>query len=504
MAIMMVFALNSCEDYLTEKPESVLTQLNFFTTPTRINQGVIGCYAGLASIQTDEWMYTELRSDNTCQDQINSSQTTRSDQSDLQSFRVSPSAPHIQTYWYSIFQNISNINAILPSVSDNRFIPIEKERAQYEAELLFLRGYHYYMLVNLFGDMFKITSVIGPNEAKRLQRVSVDEIYNDIIIPDLEKAANQAPASYPATEQGRITKWAAKGILAKVYMMRGGEANLAKAKILLEEVLAAPQHRLLIGANAFASIFSTTNEMNAEIIFAVRYKGGSFGLGSKFWPYFAPTGSGNMFLKIGSPSGFNAPTHEIMSLFNANPNDTRKNASFSVWVRSSSLSYPYIAKYVDNAMTQALHAENDWIVLRYADVKLLYAEVLAQDGNHAIAHTHVNDVRNRAGLANVDPYTSKIEALDAVYAERRLELAFENHRWFDLLRMAKSYNNPNKPIEILKKHTFETDWDLLYSRYNPIQPPEEFFFVNERLILPIPQTEIDTNNEIKIEQNKTY
>jgi hypothetical protein len=107
-------------------------------------------------------------------------------------------------------------------------------------------------------------------------------------------------------------------------------------------------------------------------------------------------------------------------------------------------------------------------------------------------------------LEATGPFASKEEALDAVYAERRLELAFENHRWFDLLRMAKSYNNPDKPVEILKKHVFITDWDAVYSKYSPIQPPEERFFVKERLLLPIPQTEIDTNNEMVIPQNDTY
>jgi hypothetical protein len=155
-------------------------------------------------------------------------------------------------------------------------------------------------------------------------------------------------------------------------------------------------------------------------------------------------------------------------------------------------------------MTQTGQAENDWIVLRFADIVLLYAEVLAQDGNHGNAHTYVNQIRNRAGLTDLDAFTSKEEALDAVYAERRLELAFENQRWFDLLRMAKSYNNPNKPVEIMIQHTFVTDWELGYSKYNPIQPPEERFFIKERLILPFPQTEIDTNDKINILQIDTY
>ena len=504
IVLLSAFALTSCEDFLTDKPESVLTQVGFYTTPTRINQGILGCYAGMATIQTEEWLYTELRSDNTCQDQTGSSATIRIDQTDVSSFRTSPSLPSLQTYWYKIFQNISNINAVIPSLADNKYVTIESQRAQYEAELLFMRAYHYYTLVNLFGDMFKITTVIGPKEAKNTPRSPVSEIYNEIIIPDLKKAAAQAPASYGAADKGRITKWAAKGMLAKVYMMLGGTENLALAKTLLEEVMAAPQHNLLTGANAYANVFSTTNEMNNEIIFAIRYKGGSLGLGSNFWPTFAPIGSANQFLKVGTPLGFNAPTQEIMNLFNADPSDTRAKTCFSVWKRSETASYPYITKYADPTMSQALQAENDWIVLRYADIVLLYAEVLAQNGSFSNAHTYVNQIRTRAGLTNIGPFGSKEEALDAVYAERRLELAFENQRWFDLLRMAKSYNNPNKPVEILIQHTFVTDWELMYSKYNPIQPPEQRFFIKERLLLPIPQTEIDTNNEVVISQNETY
>jgi hypothetical protein len=137
------FFFTGCEDFLTDKPESVLTQVDFYTTPTRINQGVIGCYAGLANIQKDEWMYTELRSDNSCQSETGSSATIRIDQTDIASFRLSPSLPALRDYWYKIFQNISNINAVLPSVKDNSYVSNESLRAQYEVNFVF-ESYHYY------------------------------------------------------------------------------------------------------------------------------------------------------------------------------------------------------------------------------------------------------------------------------------------------------------------------------------------------------------------------
>lgn len=498
LAIALTFS--SCEDFLTDNPESVLTQVDFYNTPTRINQGILGCYAGMTSVMNDEWMYTELRSDNTCIASTSSSSSVRQYLTSFAHFSVIPSEPILMNYWYNTFQNISNINAVLPSVATNDFITIEAKRAQYESELRFIRAYHYYTLVNLFGDMFKITTVIGPNEAKRLVRSPVIEIYNDIIIPDLKYAAANAPASYASQDLGRVTKWAAKSLLAKVYMTIGGSENLALAKPLLNEVLAEGS----IGMETnFANIFSTSNEMNKEIIFAVRYKGGSLGIGSPFWEYFAPEGSANMFLKVGSPDGNNNPTLEIMNLFNKYPQDKRKDASFKVYERSPTRVYPYITKYIDPNISQALQGENDWILIRRADVVLMLAEVLAQDGNHSQAHTQVNIIRNRAGLPNMAPFTSKKMALDSVYQERRLELAFENHRWFDLLRMAKAYNNVNLPMEILKQHTFHTD-SILYSSFNPLPVPDMADYNNSRLLLPIPQTEIDTNNEMVIPQNPGY
>jgi len=505
-----LFTFSACEDILTDKPESVLTQVDFYTNPTRINLGIMGCYAGMANVTAVEWRFTEFRSDNTCNANTGSGSGERVDICDIAFFRPSSSMPMIKDYWYRLFQNISSINAVLPSVVDNKYVTIESKRAQYEGELLFMRAYHYFTLVNLFGDMFKVTTVIGPNEAKKIVRSPVSEIYDEIIIPDLIKAANEAPDVYAlAGDKGRVTKWAAKALLAKVYIQIGGADNLALAKPLLQEVMAAPGYGLLTdkgtSANAFANIFNVANELNKEIIFAVRYLGGTSGIGSPFWTNFAPDGSANIFLKIGTPEGNNNPTLEIMSLFASDVKDTRSPASFATWQKTPTTLIPYISKYQDATMSQSKQSENDWPVIRYADIVLLYAELLAQDpAGFTTAHVEVNKVRARAGVDPLPAFTSATEALDAVYKERRLELAFENQRWYDLLRMNKTYDDPNKAMTILKTHHFVTDWTLLYSKYSPILPPIESFFINDRLLLPIPQTEIDTNNEIVIKNNPSY
>jgi len=514
LSISVLITISSCKDFIVEQPQSKLVQDGFFNSQMTINEGIMGCYAGMANVLTDEWRFTENRSDNGCVNSIGTGSQPRVDLTDIKFFRTPTSQPTLYTFWYKYFQNIMNVNAILPSVAKGQsFVSSEVQRAQYEGELLFIRGYHYYTLVSLWGDMFKITKVVTLDEAKTYNRSPVAEIYRDVIIPDLTKAAAQLPSSYSASgDLGRVTKWAAKGMLAKAYMTLGGSANLALAKVLLEEIISSSPYNLLatgitVAGNLlspYASVFDVTNEMNKEIIFAVRYLGGTTGIGSPYWTLFSPDGTANLFLKVGTPGGHTNPTPELTKLFMADPLDKRTDACFRIYVKNKTTTIYYPSKYIDPNMTQANQSENDWIVLRFADIVLLHAEILAQDGNFATAHNDVNKIRVRAGVAPVVAFTSPTAALDAIYNERRLEFAFENQRWFDLLRMNTSYGNPEKAITILKTSVFVTDWAVLYSLYNPIVPPTQNYFTTGRLLLPIPQQEIDSNDKLKIPQNADY
>jgi len=507
-AWLVIGSLTGCDSLITDKPESMLIQDNFFTTQTHISEGVIGCYKGMCKVMDDDWKFTEMRSDNSCVAYVSTSSGDRSDYCFMKFFNPPTSMPLMYNYWYELFQNISNVNAVLPSVgAGSTYVSSEPLRAQYEGELLFIRAYHYFTLVNLWGDMFKITKVIGPLDAKTIGRSPAAEIYDDIIFPDLIKAANQLPASYSTSDIGRVTKWAAKALLAKAYMQKGYLEDMPKAKALLEEVIGATQYCSLVqtkgtATSAYANVFSVDNEMNPEIIFAVRYNRLN-SLGSSFWGTFAPDGSAMNIIKAGTPVGDNNPTPEFMSKF-SDPSDTRKDACFRVWYKNASTPEYYISKYIDPGMVLALQAENDWPVIRYSDVLLLHAELLAQSNNPNDALADVNKVRVRAGVQPYVSFDSKTEALDSVYQERRIELAFENHRWFDLLRMGRAYGDPNKALDILKTAIFTTDWLTLYALFNKIAPPVQSSFVIERLLLPIPQQEIDTNNKMVIPQNPGY
>jgi len=339
-------------------------------------------------------------------------------------------------------------------------------------------------------------------------------------MPDLKKAALQLPSSYASNDIGRVTKWAAEGILAKAYMTRHETNDLDSALVLINDIIAnSPNGLITTGIlvagtqlSAYSSIFDISNEMNKEIIFAIRFKGGTSGLGSPFWSNFAPDGSGSKFLAVGTPGGNNNATTDLLNVFKSDTTAGIKNIRYHQSIlmygkkTTSLIGAPY--KWVDPTIQQVNQGENDWIVLRFADVLLLRAEINAQREVGDLGLSDVNTIRARAGvtLYTSATYGTGTGALDKVYLERRLELAFEDTRWFDLLRMNQSYGYPDKAVSILKNEVFVTDISL-YSGYKPIIPPSQEYYKSTKLLLPIPQQEIDTynsGNTLTLTQNADY
>ena len=479
ITLLSVLLVTSCNDLITDKPESKLNQVGFYNSPLSIQYGIMGCYSGMQQVIVDEWKYTENRTDNSCVANSGTGTTRRVDYCDIRFFRTPTSQPLLLGFWYNHFANIMNCNAVLPAVAKGQtYIPTETLRAQYEGELLFIRAYHYFSLINLWGDMFKVTSIIDKDQAKTLKRLPVDSIYAELIMPDLKKAAAQLPdnkttaTTYSSNDIGRVTKWAAEGILAKAYMTRNHPNDLDSALVLINDIINNSPHGLIttgivsggVQLSAYSSIFDISNEMNKEIIFAIRFKGGTSGLGSPFWSSFAPDGSPTgLFLKVGTPGGDNNATTDLINTFKADTTAGIKNIRYHqtliMYGKKATSLIGAPSKWVDPTIQQVNQGENDWIVLRFADILLLRAEINAQRGAGDLGLADVNTIRARAGVTQYTAATfgTGTAALDKVYLERRLELAFEDTRWFDLLRMNQSYGDPNKALTILKTEVFTTD-----------------------------------------------
>jgi starch-binding outer membrane protein, SusD/RagB family len=502
-------AFGGCKKNIDLYPQSNLNTGTFYSNLNELNIALTGCYNGLKKPLLDEWTLTELRSDNSIQGVSGSTSTNNRDLSDLDMFFPNTSHQGVYNYWVNTYYNIRSVNLLLNSLGANYnsstgtidyaevSIPVSlDDRKKLAAEATFIRAYHYFNLVRLYGGVFLVHEPLAPNDAKTMNRESVDAIYRLITADLLNAATNGKAAKFPAiapADLGRANSWSAKAILAKVYLTQNKKMEAAT---LLQDIIANSGYALQ--AN-YANIFSVGSEMNSEILFAVRYKAGGIGLGSSFANSFAPLNSGAAVVN-GDGKGLNYPAMELNNIYTAA--DVRKAVNIGVYGTGTATKL-YPKKHI-SAVAVVNDAENDWVVIRYADVLLMLAEA---EGNTGNSLNLINLVRARAGLAaltssNVNS-TATFEA--ALALERRLEFPFENIRWFDMIR----YNTTMSTItaqQILLDH-FAVMYPLHYTNYpSPKLTLAEMqaLVKPEKFLLPIPQREIDNNTNIVIAQNPGY
>ncbi|HLT88724.1 MAG TPA: RagB/SusD family nutrient uptake outer membrane protein [Sphingobacterium sp.] len=517
---MLVVALSSCERIIDIDPISNVGVGAFYRDYKEANTALTGCYNGMHAPLYNEWMMTELRSDLSLQGVANSSAAPRIEQNELDMFTLNADHLQVYNYWINTYRNIRAVNYLLNNmgvqyIDGNHQIQrnanmTETEWQHIVGEALFIRAYHYFNMVRLFGNIFMVTEPVNPNTSKLKNYDTKEDVYN-LIIADLQRSIEFLPAiqhqNIPSDDLGRVTHWASRAMLAKVFLTLDKKND---ALLELNEVISKSGHEL---TTSYSDVFSIGNEMSTEILFAVRYKAGGFGIGSPFANLFAPTGSGSAVVN-NDGDGLNFPTHEAMTMYytsHATNKDTRYAANLAIY----SPTKPYVKKYVSPVMMR-YDAENDFPVLRYADVLLMKAEALGYNGSNGESVQLINTIRERAGAVEYDrssafsaqfftyPTTgtnsidSESRFIDALLNERKLELAFENQRFFDLVRFGKA-------IETLKQH-FENEYPEHYSRIVPEISLEDLKakVTEQRLLLPIPLREITTNNELELEQNPGY
>lgn len=507
--ILAVISLSSCKKVIDLYPQSNLNTGTYYSNYQEVNAGLTGCYNGLQSPQYREWQFTELRSDNARQGVAASTNTFNRDLSDLDMFIPATTHAGLYSYWLNTYNNIRNANIILQKLGvqydpatgtfslSNINIPIsDADRKQFAGEAMFIRAHHYFNLVRLYGGVFLVYQPITANEAKTMNRSSVEDIYK-LIVADLTTASgylsNLKFNQIPAANKGRANAWAARALLGKVYLTQNKKAE---AITQLQDVITNSGYGLV--TSSYADVFSITNEMNAEILFAVRYKAGGFGLGSSFGNDFGPLNSGSVVIN-GSGLGWNTPTTEIDSLYTAG--DTRYAVNIAKY-GSGSAERIYVKKYL-NPVTISFDGESDWPVIRYADVLLMMAEAT---GNTTTSVGYINQIRARAGLTAIASPQPTIAAFEqALSTERRKEFAFENQRWFDLLRFNSTMTTIT--VEQTMKNHYAYEYAAHYSDYlapTPTLAELQAGVIPARMLLPIPQHEIDTNTQLVIEQNPSY
>lgn len=498
-AILATMTLASCNDILNQLPKSEESETGFDTDAASVNNRVIGCYNALQTVQYWEWSVTELRTDNARMYANNSSANTSKLIEQLDQGTIATSHQFMSDYWDAAYMAISRCNRVLENL---HLVEDPTLKAQYEAEAKFIRAHIYFNLVRLWGPVFIVTKSITAPEARYQERSSVADVYT-LIEGDLEAIVTNKmlPVKHSNVDLGRANLLAAQALLAKVYMTNYavGQGKYSAAKDLLLDVITQsgnPQS----GASLvpFADIYDIQKEGNSEIIFAIRYLSGGKGLGNPFGNLFAPSSSGSDVI-VGDGSAYNYPSDNIISAYAAEPGDLRKNITLAESYFDQALNQEitkapcrYVKKYL-SPVTTRYDGESDCPVIRLGDVILLLAELENELSGPANAIKYLNMTRTRAGLTELtttqlyNTYTCR----EAIRNERRLELAFENQRWFDLLRWGIAAQRVSKYLTV-----DETAFYSAYTQYvvKGISDWQTF--------LPIPLSVININPDIA--QNVGY
>jgi len=403
---------------------------------------------------------------------------------DMANFITQPDNAGVLDLWRGPWPGILMANIVLETAPTLDMDDDLRDRSLGEAH--FLRAHYYFILVRFFGDLPLVTGPTSSDDDLFPARDPKSEVYA-LIVDDLTKAIALLPpkGSYGPQDLGRATRGAAYGMLAKVNLTLGNYEEVVRLTTEVEG--------LGYGLNEdYFDNFNIGSENSKESIFEVQYASDG---GFDFWsnenqaswasPFMGPRGSNF----VGGGYGWNQPTQEFMDQYE--PGDLRKQTTVLYEGCPDFDGKPYLPEYSFTGynvrkflvpLGQVSSYDNspmNFPVLRYSDVLLMKAEALNELGRTGEAEPYLNQVRRRADLEDIPQGLDKVAFRQAVLKERRIELAFEGQRWFDLIRV----DNGQYGLDFL--HSIGKD--------NASE---------KHLLFPLPQIEIDRNP--KLIQNTGY
>ncbi|GAA4307445.1 RagB/SusD family nutrient uptake outer membrane protein [Compostibacter hankyongensis] len=421
--------LGSCEkELLHPVPDSIQTTDNTFGSAKDIDLAVLGIYNSLQSRVPTDYTLMEIPSGNMWAAYF----ATAPGMDEISTLTVSPQNDKLNSFWKTTYNGIFRANLVLANI-DKPVNYAGSEKEQYTGEARFLRAMFYFDLVRIFGGVPAVTSIITVEESKKVPRATEQEIYS-LIIKDLDTAVNTLPQP-DATPWGRASKGAAVALLAKVYVYLKDWDN---AKKYLDQLFSEFDYSLV---SHYADLFRLETEQNKEAIYSVPYVAGT---NAQTLTYdLAPLGG--IFQTITNGNRVGRPTWDLRKEFV--DGDTRLPVTIQEeWLpyahkpNDAPIWFPYFNKWV--VPSDPNNSGLDIPLLRLADMILLDAEVLYNLNQPDAALKQINKVRERAfGNTSHDYTLADISTQETFYdkllLERRLELAVENNRWFDLVRTGR-------------------------------------------------------------------
>jgi hypothetical protein len=450
----------SCSDeFFDLTPNNKISADIMYKTAADFNLAVVSCYSKLQSQVSFYTECCEYRSDNLY---LSAPTAGTQDRYDIDQFKDNSSNGLLSDYWANFNNNVYRCNMVLDRI-DKADVD-EDLKKQYKGEALFIRAFVYFNMYRIWGGVPTTRRVVTVDEALQIGRSSESDMLN-LMVGDLRQIVdeNLLPEAYGGNDVGRVTLGAARALLGKVYLTfhKWPEARDALAPLIGGGYTLLPEPD---------DVFNVSNKMNGEVIFAVRFNKTVPGEGHGFW--FSTSDVSNL-----------NQTQQLRDAFTVQ--DKRK--ALIEYVRAtgeSSVNVP--RKFLDTRDATTNNVGNDQIILRYADVLLMYAEALNRvsfdNAATSPAMVALNAVHTRAGLAAIQPNDPTVANQDAfnktIMLERQLEFPYEGHRWFDIVRMGEA-----KAVMAANGHTIS----------------------DNQLLFPIPKSELERlNNEALLWQNPGY
>lgn len=485
LSIILLFTVNvmfhSCISFLEEDPVDRYVVGNFYSGPADAKASVAAVYQQLYSIYEREMF---LMNALPCDDEKNGIGMPNQYLQDLEYLRHTSENQFVRETWQNNYSGIARANTAINNIPLINMDETLKNRLVGEAS--FLRALYYFNLVRFYGDVpliLKLESVedaLGPRTPK-------DQVYQQII-DDLTFAENNLPVSYPSQDIGRATKGATKILLGLVYLTVHDYQNCVSK---LAEVIENESEYGYGLHEYYGDNWEKATENSLEMVFSVQF------MAPPAHPNSAMVLQGPKYslpdvakLGLSELNEADIPTMDLYTQFL--DDDERKAETFRTnfislidgSVHTSSI--PIFVKYWQENLAIAGNADVNMHVIRYADALLMYAEALNEVGQTEKALYYLNRVRERAFNSTTHDYSglSKEDFRTAVWQERRLELAMEGHRWFDLVRTGRF-------IQHMKDHSA---LEAQLAESNKVEIAQNI--KDYMILMPIPQRELDLNPEL--------
>lgn len=510
LIILLVLALSACtEDFLDKQPLDQRVESNFYQTQADAQEALIAVYDVLGWNTVVGFhplpMFADIASDDSYAGGASRNDAPNIIEVDKHNIRTTNG--EVLGLWKKYYTGIYRANLYLEKIegikADQAFID------RTVAEVKFIRAYYYFDLLKTFENVPLLTQTLKSQSEYAQPQAAPEQVYNQIAT-DLVEAIPNLPEVIPVSENGRVSKWAAKSLLGRVYLyvngvyganLQGGGKTVDKAAALaeLEDVINSSGHDLL---PEFAANFARAGEFSEESVFEISY---SDARPWYDWGYIQG-GEGNIAIQMQGPRvedpalegydrgwSFAPVTQALYDAFDANDprrdatilSENEFNGGFTVGYQHTgyfSKKYTTVKEYAPSDGQPELNWGNNYRVIRFSDVLLMAAELGSPN-----AQNYLDRVRARVGLASV-PAT-----LENILKERRLELALEGVRYWDLLRQGANVAGSSISVSNQVGPLYQGDAQEFDVNFN----------TTRRGLFPIPQTEIDISNGL-YKQNAGY